>query len=75
MDYAMKRLGPRQVGGTYYNHYWRRYYTVEQIIWVNQDHWEIVVCDENGDRRRHCTAWDAKHDRVVKQPISVCSHD
>ena len=63
--YAKHRLGPRKVGGTYYNGYWRKNVTVVSITWIEDDVWEITEVDERGTKRTHCTAWDYKRDRVV----------
>jgi hypothetical protein len=63
--YALKRLGPREVGTKYFNGYWRKIYTVESIEWIEDELWEITCRDEMGTRYRHSTAWDYKRDRVV----------
>lgn len=67
-QYAIKRLGPRQVGGTYYTGYWRKNYTVTAINWIEDDVWEMTCVDEMGTRTVHCTAWDYRNDRVINQP-------
>ena len=67
-NYAIDRLGPRQVGGTYFNYYWKKTYVVDAIVW-NKDSWMIHVTWEDGQRARHCTAWDHEKDRVIVDPI------
>lgn len=69
-SYAFDRLGPQQVGGTYFNYYWKQSYVVDAIVW-NNDSWMIHVTWEDGQRSRHCTAWDHKKDRVLAQPVGT----
>lgn len=64
--YAIKRLGPRVVGGTYWCGYWRRSYVVDAIVWTGDD-WMIHATWEDGRHSRHCTAWDYRRDQVIDQ--------
>jgi hypothetical protein len=60
-------VGPRQVGGRYFDSYWKKEYTVTAI---NRDDsgrpTSITVKDDDGTRQ-HATAWD-KRDRIIEQP-------
>ena len=68
-DWAIERLGPREVGGRYYSGYWQREYTVTDIAWLDDDIWEIEIVWQDRPRRyRHWTAWDPKRDRVLASP-------
>jgi hypothetical protein len=59
-----KSVGPRVVGGTYFNAYWGSEYTVLAID-VDTSGWmrSITVQDSEGIRS-HSTAWD-RRDRIV----------
>ena len=51
---------PREIGGRYYSGYWGMEYTV-----LGLDAGWYTVEWANGEITEHCTAWDAKRDRVV----------
>lgn len=66
--------GPQVAGGRYRNGYWGEEYDVlavhlgregNPIPWSN---WSVTVRWENGRITTHCTAWDARRDRVLAQP-------
>lgn len=60
---------PRVVGGTYRSGYWGDTYEVLSIQWDERG-WlvNVIVRDEHGVQRGHCTAWDARRDEVISQP-------
>ncbi|WP_107661230.1 hypothetical protein [Nocardia suismassiliense] len=65
-------LGPRQLGGIYHHHYWRRSYTVLDISDRDpQTGWALTVeWHDNGpgpQPTRHCTPWDPR-DQIIHQP-------
>lgn len=55
-----KIVGPRVVGGRYFNGYWHMGYTVTDIV----DYTMSCLWDD-GHTTTHTTAWDAKRDRVL----------
>ncbi|MEY8042615.1 hypothetical protein AB8O55_24685 [Saccharopolyspora cebuensis] len=63
-DRIAAEIGPRQVGGRYWNGYWRRGYLVESIAITFTDgdlacpRWSITVLWDSGDRTTHCTRWN-----------------
>jgi hypothetical protein len=64
------QVGPRKVGGRYYNGYWGQEYEVLKID-DNPDSWgpwEMTVLWDDGRETTHCTGWDPKRDRVIAQP-------
>lgn len=61
------QIGPRKVGGRYYNGYSGQEYEVLNIetgrpTWPV---WLITVRWADGHTTSHCTAWDPKRDRVL----------
>ena len=68
-----KEVGPRKVGGVYWSVYGGRYEVVKIETGSDGIHywncWRITVrCLDDGEIRTHCTAWDAKRDRIISQP-------
>lgn len=63
--YQAKHLGPRQVGGRYHNWYWNQEYTVELIRFDELGTPWLTVRWADGHVTTHCTAWDAKRDRII----------
>jgi hypothetical protein len=65
-----KSVGPRVVGGVYFDSYWGSEYTVDAID-VDASGWmrSITVTDSEGTRS-HCTCWD-RRDRVISQPYAM----
>lgn len=69
---------PRVVGGRYYCGYWRYDYTVLAIdgVWITE-RMDSPMRSNLGDPsqvgtvKRHCTAWDARNDRVLALPKAV----
>ena len=65
----MMARDPRRVGGRYYCGYWQDEYTVTAIDAEtpcgSPGPWFTVVWSD-GHSTTHCTAWDAKQDRVVR---------
>lgn len=57
-------IGPRVVGGQYWDCYWGKDYTVEAI---SGDRLSMTVRWATGEVTTHCTWWE-KRDRVVSQP-------
>lgn len=69
-DWVANQVGPRKVGGRYYNGYWGQEYEVLKID-DNPDSWgpwEITVRWDDGRESTHCTGWDPERDRVIAQP-------
>ncbi|MFJ2561293.1 MULTISPECIES: P-loop ATPase [unclassified Streptomyces] len=69
-DWIDNQVGPRKVGGRYYNGYWGQEYEVLNID-DNPDSWgpwEMTVQWADGRTTTHCTGWDPKRDRVIAQP-------
>jgi hypothetical protein len=69
-DWIDNQVGPRKVGGRYYNGYWGQEYEVLKID-DNPDSWgpwEMTVSWADGRETSHCTGWDPKRDRVIAQP-------
>lgn len=69
-EFFKNAIGPRKVGGRYYNGYWGEEYTVLNIE-TNRTSWplwQITVRWEDGSKTSHCTAWDPDRDRVVSAP-------
>ncbi|MEU0032057.1 P-loop ATPase [Streptomyces sp. NPDC006335] len=69
-DWIANQVGPRKVGGRYYNGYWGQEYEVLSIDdkpdgWGP---WGMTVLWDDGRKTTHCTAWDPKRDRVIAQP-------
>ncbi|MFB9891539.1 hypothetical protein [Planobispora takensis] len=66
-------IGPRMVGGRYYDGYWG---TEDEVLDIDRGPhegwlpWTITVRDEHGERW-HCTAWDPQRDKVVFQPADT----
>jgi hypothetical protein len=59
-------LGPREVGGVYYNGYWNKKYTV---LSYTEDPFSITVQYEDSTTpTTHSTAWEPRRDRVVTPP-------
>ena len=67
-------IGPRQVGGRYYDGYDMQEYVVLAIN-TEGGRWFITVQtdDEQAHRyhRTHSTPWDPKRDRVIHQPTGA----
>lgn len=65
---TMNGVGPRRVGGRYFNGYWQQGYEVvaigAEIPWAD---WSITVLWDDGRTTTHCTAWEPKRDRVLVQ--------
>jgi hypothetical protein len=62
-------IGPRQVGGRYHCGYWGEDYTVEAIDVHDSllGGWAMTVRWADGHRTRHCTAWEARRDRIIEE--------
>jgi hypothetical protein len=65
---VLAAIGPRQVGGTYWDGYWHRRYLVETIAirfrdgdLTNPD-WSITIRWDSGQRCTHHTPWDPRCD-------------
>jgi hypothetical protein len=67
-----RAYGPQLPGGTYRNGYWGKEYTVEAMWSDLAGPWRHAPSqrdrDADGSVREHCTPWDARRDRVVRQP-------
>jgi len=61
---------PRIVGGRYHSGYWHSSYTVLAIESHNGVRW-FTERDDDGQVRKHCTAWDADRDRELGQPCRM----
>jgi hypothetical protein len=78
--WKLAEIGPREVGAVTWNGYWRQWELTLAVEFESADWmpWAVtqVDCDEHGfpvdgaRERRHCTAWDAKRNRV-RDPISL----
>jgi len=69
--YQDMAIGPQQPGGVYRCGYWNVLYTVTKIERKEDGRFLIHAHDIEGSNQRprvHCTAWDAKRDRVISQP-------
>ena len=53
-------VGPRRVGGRYLCGYWHVEYEVTAINGCN-----LTVRWADGRTTTHCTAWDARRDRIL----------
>ncbi|MFR9753983.1 hypothetical protein ACL02S_23490 [Nocardia sp. 004] len=70
---VMEQIGPRRVGGVYRSGYWEKEYTVLDVEPAAFDMpWAITVLFEDGIRRRHHTAWNAR-DSIVCQPSDIAA--
>lgn len=67
-EWVQEQIGPRQVGGRYYNHYGGQAYTVLAIDPGPRNTWPVwnitVIDDGATEPKSHCTAWDPR-DRVL----------
>jgi hypothetical protein len=78
-SYNHAAIGPRKVGGVYFNGYWGIEYTVlavndpaegcfsitdKSLTGINNDPRYI------GEVHTHATAWDYRRDRVISQPLA-----
>jgi hypothetical protein len=70
MSDTSKAIGPRVVGGRYFDGYWRQEYEVTDIQPERPDWmgWSITIRWDDGFIAEHCTAWDERSDKVVSQP-------
>ena len=60
-------IGPRVVGGRYLSGYWRKSYTVVEIIDISM---EMTCVWEDGETTVHGTCWDETCDKVVSDPFA-----
>ncbi|WP_329521118.1 hypothetical protein [Spirillospora sp. NBC_01491] len=62
-----EEIGPRKVGGRYYNGYWGQEYEVLDIETDRSSWpvWQVTIRWADGREAAHCTAWDTQRDRVV----------
>lgn len=58
-------VGPQRVGGRYFCGYWRQAYTVLAIE-PNGRGVSITSAWDDGSVTTHCTAWDARRDKVIE---------
>jgi len=70
---VFQEIGPRQVGGRYWNGYWKHSYTVTDIaITVGAQpesiSWRITVQHDDGRLITHCTAWDSYRGDALTPP-------
>jgi hypothetical protein len=62
-----RAIGPQVPGGRYFCGYWQAEYTVDAIACTLDGTALFTVTWADGRRGSHCTAWDARADRVVRQ--------
>jgi hypothetical protein len=68
----MSWIGPRKIGGVYYNGYWRKSYTVMAFgRHPRQGIVSITVQWDDGTETTHCTAWNPDRDVVVAEPSLI----
>jgi hypothetical protein len=62
-------IEPRELGGRYWSGYWGRTYMVEQMKLdeCGRLRTMTVLWDVEGRRTTHCTAWDPRYDRIVRE--------
>lgn len=68
--------GPRVVGGTYWNHYWRETY---KVLSMNDNEmmveWQGDGDYSNSPRHKrtsaHCTAWDSRDKVISHKPVNA----
>ena len=60
--------GPQQVGGRYFCGYWQQEYVVLGLRTEPRSTWSITVRWADGITGTHCTSWDPRADRVIRQP-------
>ncbi len=70
-EWIAQAIGPRRVGGHYWDGYWNREYIVEHIE-LHVPIWDFLVTVRwpDGHKTTHCTPWDTAHDRVICQPLN-----
>ncbi len=67
-------IGPREVGGTYWDGYWFHWYLVERIDIrfrfgdLAEPSWSIIVRWDSGERAAHRTPWDHGRDGSPSVP-------
>lgn len=67
-EYIDSQIGPRVVGGTYWNRYWQETYSVVAIDRNDKTgSWSITVRWVDGRITQHCTGWRPR-DVVISQP-------
>ena len=60
--------GPQQAGGRYFCGYWQQEYDVLALNTEPRATWSITVRWADGATGTHFTNWDARVDRVIRQP-------
>lgn len=64
-----REIGPRKVGGRYYNGQWGEEYTVLEIE-TNRTTWPLwqitIRWKNSGEVASHCTSWDPEKDKVLR---------
>jgi len=60
-------MDPRKPGGRYYCGYWWQEYDVLETWSHGGVQWFRVLWAD-GRQTKHCTAWDPRADRVIRQP-------
>lgn len=64
-----RNIGPQVPGGRYLCGYWQQEYTVLAIASLTDDSTPVFTVQwADGRKGSHCTAWDARRDRVIAQP-------
>jgi hypothetical protein len=69
-------IGPRQVGGTYWDGYWHRQYLVETVSIrfrdgdLTEPYWSITVRWDNAQRNIHHTPWNPSYDSTSLPAVS-----
>lgn len=58
-------FGPQKVGGVYFCGYWQQQYTV---LAITEDLRWIRIQWDDGRIGTHMTPWDARRDKVIRQP-------
>jgi hypothetical protein len=68
MREVLDAIGPRRVGGTYWDGYWHRWYVVESVEIrfrggdLTAPDWSVTVRWDSGERCTHRTPWDPRCD-------------
>lgn len=74
MSQCSDGIGPREVGGCYFNSYWHKAYFVLAIERPTEGMpWWMTVLWEDGETTTHCTSWTEGRDFVLASPDMIDS--